>query len=132
MSIQSSSPPPYVQTAPVLGTRYDGTISNLYNSPALSATVTLTIQQSGTNIHGFFSSSLSPAQKGEYIGIVLDDNTLQFLVSGYAGLLPLLFRGKLHPDGSLSGSYCSFQNGYCNYAGGSYGKWVAYRSLDLP
>ncbi len=121
-----TSPPAYLS----LATRYDGTISNLSITPAISTTITVIILQDGANIHGNVSSGLPSLGNGQFIGTLLGTSTIQFLVSGYGGLPPLFFYGALSADGSLSGSYCSFQNGRCNYASGRYGKWVAYRSLE--
>jgi len=67
---------------------------------------------------------------GNFTGTVSTDNTLQFTVASYAGLLPLFFQGQIHADGSISGSYCSYQNNQCNYGSGGYGDWnVAPSSL---
>jgi hypothetical protein len=81
------------------------------------------LQQDGMAIHGYFSVGAGLVGNGNFAGTVTIDSKVRFLVPSYGGLLPLFFDGRVQKDGSISGSYCSYQNNRCNYAGGGYGNW---------
>jgi serine/threonine protein kinase len=121
----SVSPAPTVATEyPALTGRYDGTISNKFTTPSTDTSMSLSqLQQDGAAIRGYFSVGSGLVGNGNFTGTVTTDNKIQFLVPGYGGLLPLFFSGQIQQDGSLSGSYCSYQENRCNFAGGGHGAW---------
>jgi serine/threonine protein kinase len=109
---------------PALTRSYNGTISNKYTTPSTDTDMALSqLQQDGMAIHGYFSVGNGLVGNGNFAGSVTIDSKIRFLVPGYGGLLPLFFDGRVQRDGSISGSYCSYQNNRCNYAGGGYGNW---------
>lgn len=117
------SPSP-VPSYPELTSHYAGTISNQFTTPSTDSSMALSqLQQDGTAIRGYFSVGAGLVGNGNFAGTVTVDSKIQFLVPGYAGLLPLFFTGQIQKDGSISGSYCSYQNNRCNYAGGGHGIW---------
>jgi len=119
------SPSPTVATGyPVLTMRYDGTISNKFTTPSTDTSMSLSqLQQNRAAIRGYFSVGSGLVGNGNFTGSVTTDNKIQFLVPGYAELLPLFFTGQIQQDGSISGSYCSYQDNSCDYAGGGHGAW---------
>lgn len=116
----SPTPPQY----PALTRSYNGTISNKYTTPSTDSDMALSqLQQDRMVIHGYFSVGTGLVGNGNFAGTVTIDSKVRFLVPSYGGLLPLFFDGQVQRDGSISGSYCSYQNNRCNYAGGGYGNW---------
>lgn len=107
---------------PLLSTGYSGSIHNTPASVDSSMTIAQ-IKQSNGNISGFLSLGPGLLGSGNFNGTVTEDKKLQFLVPGYSGLLPLFFQGQILANGSISGTYCSYQNGQCNFGGGGYGTW---------
>ena len=107
---------------PLLSTGYSGSI---HNTPASvdSSMKIAQIKQSNGNISGFLSLGPGLLGSGNFNGMVTEDKKLQFLVPSYSGLLPLFFQGQILANGSISGTYCSYQNGQCNFSGGGYGTW---------
>ena len=85
------------------------------------------IWQIGARINGYFSVGPGLIGNGNFTGTVSLDDTVQFLVPGYAGLLPLSFQGQVHPDRCISSMYCSYNTlkHQCDYASGGYGNWTA-------
>jgi len=116
---QKATPAP---TYPNVDNQYIGSI---HNAPAnIDGTMTLTnVHQNGTNIAGMLTLTNGLQGTAAFTGTVSSNNTLQFQVTPYAQYLPLLFQGRIGPDGSLTGTYCSVQGNQCNYAGGGYGTW---------
>jgi predicted Ser/Thr protein kinase len=109
---------------PKLVGSYSGNISDQYTDPPTNTTMSLTqVSQNGTNISG--TMTLGPALQGSgsFTGSVSAGNAIQFLVAGAYGHLPLFFQGQIQSDGSMSGSYCSYQNGHCDRSAGGYGTW---------
>ncbi len=109
---------------PLLSTSYSGSIHNTPASVDSSMTIAQ-IRQSKGNVSGFLSLGPGLLGSGNFNGTVTEDKKLQFLVpsSSYSGLLPLFFQGQILANGSISGTYCSYQNGQCNFDGGGYGTW---------
>ncbi len=107
---------------PLLSTGYSGSIHNTPASVDSSMTIAQ-IKQSNGNISGFLSLGPGLLGSGNFNGMVTEDKKLQFLVPSYSGLLPLFFQGQILANGSISGTYCSYQNGQCNFGGGGYGTW---------
>lgn len=113
-------------TYPTLARSYNGTISNTYTNPPTNTSMSLTqIEQKSANISGYFSVGPGLVGNGNFTGTVTIDNKIQFLVPSYGGLLPLHFEGQRQTDGSLAGTYCSYQNNSCNLSAGGYGNWQA-------
>ena len=111
-----------VTTFPLLSTGYSGSIHNTPASVDSSMTIAQ-IRQSKGNISGFLSLGPGLLGSGNFNGTVTEDKKLQFFVPGYSGLLPLSFQGQILANGSISGTYCSYQNGQCDFDGGGYGTW---------
>jgi serine/threonine protein kinase len=104
-----------------LAATYNGTA---HNTPAsVDACMTLSqVTQNGTAISGYLSFCTGLSGNGNFTGTVTG-NSIQFSVPSSSTLLPLSFRGQIQSDGSMSGSYCSYQtNGDCDPSSG-YGTW---------
>jgi eukaryotic-like serine/threonine-protein kinase len=116
------SPASGMQIYPDLVLNYDGTIHNLVAD--VHSTMSLTqLHQAGSSIYGYFIVGPGLIGNGHFTGSITGDHKVQFLVLADAHILPLFFKGEFHPDGSISGSYCSYQHHHCNYSGGGYGQW---------
>jgi len=110
---------------PSLSTSYQGSISDKFTTPPTTSSLSLSqIQQHDSAIRGFFSVGPGLVGDGNFTGSVTTDKKIQFTVPSYAGLLPLLFQGQIKADGSMTGTYCSYQgNNQCNPSAGGYGDW---------
>jgi serine/threonine protein kinase len=118
------TPTPAAPNYPRLVNSYQGSIIDKFTQPATSSTMSLSqVKQNETNITGYLAVGPGLLGNGDFMGTVSTDNQIQFTVPGYQGLLPLFFQGQIHADGSISGSYCSYQSNQCNYGGGGYGDW---------
>jgi hypothetical protein len=104
---------------------YQGSIVDKFTQPSTNSTMSLSqIMQREANIRGYFAVGPGLIGNGNFTGTVSTNNKIQFTVPSYAGQLPLLFQGEAHADGSISGTYCSYQdNNQCNYGAGGYGDW---------
>ena len=111
-----------VASFPLLATSYSGSIHNTPASVDSSIAISQ-VKQSNGNISGLLSLGPGLLGSGNFNGTVTEDKKLQFLVPGYSGLLPLFFQGQILANGSMSGTYCSYRNGQCNFGGGGYGTW---------
>ncbi|GAC1423142.1 MAG: hypothetical protein PVS3B3_31740 [Ktedonobacteraceae bacterium] len=110
---------------PNVDNQYIGSIHNA--SANIDGTMTLTnVHQNGPTIGGVLTLTNGLSGTATFTGTVTNSNTLQFQVTPYAQYLPLLFQGRVAPNGSLVGTYCSVQNNQCNYAGGGYGTWKVF------
>jgi serine/threonine protein kinase len=123
--IPTSPPAPAsVATYPLLVVSYSGGISDQFTNPATDSSMTLSsIQQRGSAISGYFSVGQGLIGSGNFNGNVTIDHKIQFLVPGDGLLAPLFFQGAVQQNGTLSGTYCSQQNGQCNQAIGGFGIW---------
>ncbi len=121
-ALKEVTPDPVVVSFPSLATGYSGSIHNTPASVDSGMTISQ-IKQSQGNISGFLSLGPGLLGNGNFSGTITEDKKLQFLVPGYSGLLPLFFQGQILANGSMSGTYCSYQNGQCNFSGGGYGTW---------
>lgn len=130
-STPAPTPTRVVPNYPQLANSYQGSITDKFTQPPTTSTMSLSqIKQNEANITGYFSVGAGLVGNGNFTGAVSTDNKIQFTVPGYAGLLPLFFQGQIQANGSMSGSYCSYQNNQCNYGAGGYGDWnVAPPSL---
>lgn len=116
---------PRASNYPQVVSAYQGSIVDKFTQPSTNSTMSLShLIQSEANIRGDFAVGAGLIGNGNFTGTVSTDNKMQFTVPGYAGNLPLLFQGEFHADGSISGTYCSYQgNNQCNYGAGGYGDW---------
>jgi serine/threonine protein kinase len=111
-------------TYPRLATTYQGNISDQYTTPPVNTTMSLSqMKQNGASISGYFTVGPQLQGNGNFQGKVSSDNKIQFLVQSYGGHLPLFFQGQIQSNGSMSGTYCSYQNGQCDRSAGGYGTW---------
>ncbi len=121
------TPPPSPTPAapyPLLLANYSGGISDQFTNPFTNSTMSLSsIQQHGSSISGYFSVGPGLIGNGNFNGNVTNNNEIQFLVPGDGSIAPLFFNGTIQKNGTLSGSYCSQQNGQCNQAIGGFGTW---------
>ncbi len=121
------TPVPTTTTAryPTLLTYYSG---NIHNAPALvDSTLSLShIQQNAGSIRGYITLGPGLLGSGTFMGTVSSHNKIQFIVPLSGRYLPLLFQGQVQSNGNISGTYCSLQDGQCNYSGGGYGTWNVY------
>jgi eukaryotic-like serine/threonine-protein kinase len=118
------TPTPVAPNYPRLVNSYQGSIIDKFTQPPTSSTMSLSqVKQNETNITGSFAVGPGLIGNGDFTGTVSTDNNVQFTVAGYQGLLPLFFQGQIHKDGSISGTYCSYQNNQCDYGSGGYGDW---------
>ncbi len=109
---------------PVLISSYNGNISDVLTKPPTTSTMSLTrISQRGATISGYFAVGSGLSGSGNFTGSVTSDNKIQLTVPGVHGFLPLFFQGQIQSDGSITGTYCSYRNTSCDYAGGGYGVW---------
>lgn len=112
------TPTPY----PRLVSAYYGTIHDI---PAnLTTKMSLTeVQQSGGNIHGYFTAGTGLQGSGSFKGMVTATKQIHFTVTNNTGHAPFSFEGEIDSDGNMAGSYCRFdQIGDCT---GGYGLWSA-------
>jgi serine/threonine protein kinase len=127
----SPSPSPIVSPSPTepttifpgLAVNYGGRIHNI---PAdVDSSLSLQIQQRGMTIAGYMALGPGLLGSGNFSGTVLTNDRIEFLVPTSGKILPLFFQGQIQSDGSLTGEYCSYQQGQCDYDGGGYGTWNA-------
>ncbi len=115
---------PNTSRYPVLVDSYTGSISDQAYNPVVEATMQLqNVRQSGAVLHGYFAVSSELNGSGNFQGNATTDNKIQFIVTNYQSNAPLFFQGTIHNDGSMSGTYCSYQNGQCNDLAGGHGTW---------
>lgn len=130
--------PAPVATYPLLVVSYSGGISDQFTNPSTDSSMTLSsIQQRGSAISGYFAVGQGLIGSGNFNGNVTFDHKIQFLVPGDGLLAPLFFQGAVQRNGTLSGTYCSQQNGQCNQAIGGFGIWKitpssGQRALNIP
>ncbi len=119
--LKEVTPAPVI-SFPLLAQNYSGPI---HNTPAsVDSTMSISqVKQSKGNIVGKLSVGPGLLGDGDFTGTVTEDKKIQFLVPGNSGLLPLFFQGQVLANGTISGTYCSYQNGQCDYGGGGYGIW---------
>jgi hypothetical protein len=117
------SPSPLVY--PNIAGNYSGGIRNTLSNE--NSTMALMINQNQGSISGQFSVDLPLKGTGSFTGTIDTSKNIQFLVVSTDTIAPILFKGTVLPDGSLSGSYCSVQpNNQCDTTMGR-GTWNATR-----
>lgn len=118
------SSPSTTPTLPTVLGYYSGQISDQATNPATTTSMVLAnVRQSGATLTGDFTVGSELQGSGPFTGRVSTDKHVQFLVSGYAGHLPLFFQGSIQADESIMGHYCSYDQNQCNDAVGGYGTW---------
>jgi len=119
-STPTTVPPAFPGVAGV----HNGTIHN--TTGGLTATMSLSIQQSGGTISGNFKVD-SPLQgSGPFTGKVTTSDRIQFIVHSNQVPAPLYFWGTVQADGSMQGNYCSLDStNQCNPNAGGAGNWNA-------
>jgi hypothetical protein len=97
----------------------------MLTTPPTNGTMTLSqMQRNGANIHGTLALSNGLQGDGPLTGMVSTNKGIQFTVPGLYGHLPLLFKGRISSNDSMSGTYCSYRgNNQCDYNAGGYGDW---------
>lgn len=120
-----TSPPPTPTPAPVrypdVAGQYSG---NIHNTTAnIYSTMSLSMQQNGGNISGYFTVNQPLLGSNGFTGNVTTGKYVQFTVQSYKGAAPLFFWGYVQ-SGSMSGQYCSLDaTGHCNSNAGGAGTW---------
>lgn len=118
--VPTPAPPSY----PQLANAYNGTISDTQTTPPTTTTLSLShVQQQGKELSGNITAGPGLLLSNTFTGTVSPDHAIQFLVPSYFGLLPLHFEGHIQADGSMSGTYCGYENGQCNTLKSGYGTW---------
>lgn len=107
---------------PVLAARYGGSIHNIPANVDTSLTLSQLHQTQGT-LTGYLSLGPGLIGAGNFQGSVTQNKQVSFLVNSGSAVLPLFFAGQIHSDGSMAGSYCSYQNNSCDHQAGGYGTW---------
>jgi len=118
----TATPTPVPPGYPSLVASYNGTI---HNTPAnVTSTMSLTsVRQHGRAISGYFTVGPGLLGSGPFSGTVGTGGSISFLVQAYTNHLPLYFYGTVFANGSMSGSYCSWQHNQCDNVAGGYGTW---------
>jgi hypothetical protein len=116
-----ATPTPVPATYPYVTGQYNGTIHNA--SVNESATMSLSVQQNGGNINGYFTVNQPLVGSNSFNGTVTTGKYITFTVQSYRGNAPLYFWGYVQ-SGSMSGQYCSLDaTGYCSASAGGAGTW---------
>jgi hypothetical protein len=119
---------------PSLALSYTGTIySTLRNMDAMLSL--WGIKQDGPQIsgyytieaisvdNGYYSMQSSFIDSGYFTGKMTINNKIRVLIPSSDSSSPLFFKGQFQPDGSISGTYCSYWHNHCEYSRGKYGNW---------
>ncbi len=117
---------PLLNRTPVnIAGQYNGSIHNTNTSPDIRDSLSLLINQTPGQgkIYGTFRPGPKLRGRGTFIGTIDAAGNIQFKVHSDQVSEPLLFKGTVQSDGSLSGTYCSVdeQNQCDPNAGG--GTW---------
>ncbi len=108
---------------PALASEYNGTIHNTPASVQSSLSLSPFRQQQST-ISGYLTLGPGLIGNGNFNGTITSSGSVEFLVPESGGFLDLFFQGQVASDGSISGTYCSYQNGQCDEsAPHGYGSW---------
>jgi Serine/threonine protein kinase len=108
---------------PVLAAGYGGSIHNTPANVDTSLNLSQLRQTQGT-LTGYLSLGPGLIGAGSFHGSVTQSSQVSFLVASTGAVLPLFFEGQIHGDGSMAGSYCSYQNNSCDHQAGGYGTWT--------
>ena len=124
---QPTSSPPTTQPSsavPSLRSTYTGSIHNA--SANIDGNIAFSqIQQQGSTVNGLLTMSNGLSGQSNFTTTIQPDRSFSFQITPYTQYLPLLFRGKVNSDGSLSGTYCSVRGNQCDYSSGGFGTWNA-------
>ncbi len=120
-----TSPPPTSTSVPAVYPNVTGQFSgNIDNTTAnISSTMSLSVQQNGGYISGYFTVNQPLVGSNSFTGSVATNKYITFTVQSYNGNAPLYFWGYVQ-SGSMSGQYCSLNTaGQCNSNAGGAGTW---------
>ncbi len=123
--------PPTPTPVPVVYPNVSGAYSgNIHNTTAnISTTMSLSIQQNGSVISGYFTVSSPLLGSNPFTGSVTTGRSIQFTVQSYHGNAPLFFWGYIQSNNSMSGEYCSLDSsGQCSASAGAGGTWSVFDS----
>jgi serine/threonine protein kinase len=103
------SPPPGGTQPPIvypnIAGNYIGTVHNTLSNEY--SNITLTMNQNQGSISGQFTVVLPLKGTGPFRGTIDSSKNIQFLVVSSDTIAPILFKGTVLPDSSISGTYCS-------------------------
>jgi eukaryotic-like serine/threonine-protein kinase len=129
------APAPDMENYPNMAFSYAGTIHNAVRNSDAKFSI-LYIKQYKAHINGYYTVEVDSNDTNDYssmqsisrdsgylVGKVTMDNKIHFLISDGDSGLPLLFRGQIQSDGSISGTYCRYWHDQCYYASGEFGSW---------
>jgi serine/threonine protein kinase len=120
---------------PSVALTYTGTIHNTVGN--MTATLSLVqIDQDGARIRGFYTiesysidesyysmQSSSFIDSGYFTGKVTINGKVRILIASDNSSLSHLLKGQFKPDGSISGTYCSYRHHHCDDSTDEYGDW---------
>jgi eukaryotic-like serine/threonine-protein kinase len=116
-----ATPTPIPPMYPNVAGQYSGNIHN--TTVNISSTMSLSVQQNGANISGYFTVNQPLQGSNPFTGTVTTGKYIAFTVQSYRGNAPLFFWGYVQ-NGSMSGQYCSLDaTGHCNANAGGAGTW---------
>jgi hypothetical protein len=113
---------PLLNRTPInIAGQYKGSIDN--NALNIRTSMSLLINQTQGSIKGIFTPGAKLLGAGNFIGTIDAAGNIQFKVHSDQVSEPLLFKGTVQSDGSLSGTYCSVdEQNQCDPNSGS-GAW---------
>src|SRR5215472_655084 len=103
-----------IVTYPNVAGVHNGTANNtIYGS----ATISISFHQRGGNIDGYLTVDPPLLGSGPFMGKIMTNSHIQFIVHSNQVPSPLFFQGTVQPDGSMRGTYCNLDQGnQCNAA----------------
>lgn len=122
-AIPSPEPPtPVSPIYPNVAGVHNGTVHN--TTGGRTASMSLSIQQNGASISGYFTVGPPLQGSGPLTGGLDTARHISFTVHSTQIASPLSFAGTVQADGSMSGSYCSLDAANrCSPAAGGAGNW---------
>jgi len=111
---------------PPLANQYNGGLHNSGSGDNASMSLN-PLNQNGGTIRGNFQVGPPLRGSGPFTGTITTSGAVQFTVNSNQVVEPLVFTGNLNKDGSLSGTYCSWNTftGQCDNASG-HGTWTVF------
>jgi len=134
--IQDTHPPSSTgENYPSVALTYTGMIQNTVEN--MTATLSLVqVEQDGARIRGFYTiesysvdnnyysmQSRNFTYSGYFTGRVTIDGNVRILIASDDSSLSHLLEGQFAPDGSISGTYCSYRHHHCADSTDEYGSW---------
>ncbi len=109
------TPTPTPQSYPNINGTYSGHITNTYNSPPITASLTITFNQNGGSLGGYCSIGAPLFGSGPISGNISQQGYVSFTSYDTADGLNIYFTGSIS-GGYLQGTYTS--------SNGQYGTWI--------